>query len=173
VPVGDKVADALIEKLAPKVRQLKIGPGSEPGVEMGPSLFPYRLKQHGPYHTPLLSEVARKAQARLDRLDWRAPRTALVDGRGARWSPWSTDPAALRDYTLGAQVVTPYDFTASVATALREHAPDLVALTGPGNTLGGICGQVAVQQRWRGVRSRDDFERLQESDRPLVWSMRR
>ena len=36
VPVGQKVADALIEKLAPKVRQLKIGPGSEPGAEMGP-----------------------------------------------------------------------------------------------------------------------------------------
>jgi malonate-semialdehyde dehydrogenase (acetylating)/methylmalonate-semialdehyde dehydrogenase len=36
VPVGEKTADALIERLAPKVRQLKIGPGSEPGVEMGP-----------------------------------------------------------------------------------------------------------------------------------------
>jgi malonate-semialdehyde dehydrogenase (acetylating)/methylmalonate-semialdehyde dehydrogenase len=36
VPVGDKVADALIERLAPRVRQLKIGPGTEPGVEMGP-----------------------------------------------------------------------------------------------------------------------------------------
>ena len=36
VPVGDATADALIEKLAPKVRQLKIGPGTEAGVEMGP-----------------------------------------------------------------------------------------------------------------------------------------
>jgi malonate-semialdehyde dehydrogenase (acetylating)/methylmalonate-semialdehyde dehydrogenase len=36
VPVGEKTADALIEKLAPRVRQLKIGPGTEPGVEMGP-----------------------------------------------------------------------------------------------------------------------------------------
>jgi malonate-semialdehyde dehydrogenase (acetylating)/methylmalonate-semialdehyde dehydrogenase len=36
VPVGDKVADALVERLAPRVRQLKIGPGTEPGVEMGP-----------------------------------------------------------------------------------------------------------------------------------------
>jgi malonate-semialdehyde dehydrogenase (acetylating)/methylmalonate-semialdehyde dehydrogenase len=36
VPVGEKTADALIERLAPKVRQLKIGPGAEPGVEMGP-----------------------------------------------------------------------------------------------------------------------------------------
>lgn len=36
VPVGDKTADALLEKLVPRVRQLKIGPGTEPGVEMGP-----------------------------------------------------------------------------------------------------------------------------------------
>ncbi|HEX2529502.1 MAG TPA: CoA-acylating methylmalonate-semialdehyde dehydrogenase [Geminicoccus sp.] len=36
VPVGDKTADILIEKLAPKVRQLEIGPGSQPGAEMGP-----------------------------------------------------------------------------------------------------------------------------------------
>ena len=36
VPVGEKTADALIERLAPRVRQLKIGPGTEPGVEMGP-----------------------------------------------------------------------------------------------------------------------------------------
>ncbi|MEO1089399.1 MAG: CoA-acylating methylmalonate-semialdehyde dehydrogenase [Pseudomonadota bacterium] len=36
VAVGDQVGDALIERLAPKVRQLRIGPGTEPEVEMGP-----------------------------------------------------------------------------------------------------------------------------------------
>ena len=36
VPVGEATADTLIEKLAPRVRQLKIGPGTEPGAEMGP-----------------------------------------------------------------------------------------------------------------------------------------
>ena len=36
VPVGERTADALVERLAPRVRQLKIGPGMEPGVEMGP-----------------------------------------------------------------------------------------------------------------------------------------
>ncbi|WP_159713215.1 CoA-acylating methylmalonate-semialdehyde dehydrogenase [Geminicoccus flavidas] len=36
VPVGEKTADVLIEKLAPKVRQLDIGPGTQPGAEMGP-----------------------------------------------------------------------------------------------------------------------------------------
>lgn len=36
VPVGEKTADAFMERLVPRVRQLKIGPGTEPGVEMGP-----------------------------------------------------------------------------------------------------------------------------------------
>ncbi|MBS0256081.1 MAG: aldehyde dehydrogenase family protein, partial [Proteobacteria bacterium] len=36
VPVGEATADALIEKLAPRVRTLKIGPGTDPEAEMGP-----------------------------------------------------------------------------------------------------------------------------------------
>jgi malonate-semialdehyde dehydrogenase (acetylating)/methylmalonate-semialdehyde dehydrogenase len=36
VPVGDKVADALIERLGPKIRALKIGPGTDREAEMGP-----------------------------------------------------------------------------------------------------------------------------------------
>ena len=36
VPVGAKTADALVERLLPKVRTLKIGPGTDPEAEMGP-----------------------------------------------------------------------------------------------------------------------------------------
>ena len=36
VPVGQDTADALVERLAPKVRMLKIGPGTDPETEMGP-----------------------------------------------------------------------------------------------------------------------------------------
>ncbi len=36
VPVTDQVADALIEKLMPKIQALKIGPASDPASEMGP-----------------------------------------------------------------------------------------------------------------------------------------
>ncbi len=36
VAVGDKVADDLIGRLMPRVRALKVGPGSDPEVEMGP-----------------------------------------------------------------------------------------------------------------------------------------
>jgi malonate-semialdehyde dehydrogenase (acetylating)/methylmalonate-semialdehyde dehydrogenase len=42
VPVGEKTADALIAKLAPKVRALKVGSGTDPEAEMGPLI----TKQH-------------------------------------------------------------------------------------------------------------------------------
>jgi malonyl CoA-acyl carrier protein transacylase len=154
----EKGVTALLERLPP--------------VEMGPQLYPYQLKMHGPYHTPLVEGVSRKAQA-LARLGWGVPRVTLVDGRGARFTPWSTDPAELAAYTLGAQLVTPFGFTTSVRVALREHAPDVLALPGPGNTLGGVCGQAIVAEGFRGIRSREEFERAQAGSDPVVWSMRR
>ena len=42
VPVGDKTADALIERLVPRVRALKVGPATAPESEMGPLV----TKQH-------------------------------------------------------------------------------------------------------------------------------
>ena len=36
VAVGDEVADELVRRLTPRIRELKIGPGMKPGVEMGP-----------------------------------------------------------------------------------------------------------------------------------------
>lgn len=144
-----------------------------PPVRIGERMFPLRLAQHGPYHTPLVEHVASAARTALDDLDWRAPAITLVDGRGARWTPWSTDPAHLRDYTLGEQLTTAFDFATCVNVVLREHAPDLLVLPGPGNSLGGVCGQLVVAEGYRGIRSRADFEAAQSTDRPVVLSMRR
>ena len=36
VPVGEKTADALMERLVPRVKDLRVGSGMEPGMEMGP-----------------------------------------------------------------------------------------------------------------------------------------
>ena len=131
--------------------------------------FPFRLKGHGPYHTPLLREVAAKAERELMRLEFRAPRVTLIDGRGAQFSPWSTSPAALAAYTLGEQITTPYGFTTSVRVALREYAPERLALPGPENTLGAVCGQIVIAERWRGIDRRAALD-----DHPqLVWSLRR
>ncbi len=144
-----------------------------PQVQIGKQTYPLRLAQHGPYHTPLVREVSLRARERLVDLAFQRPRAALVDGRGVRFSPFSADPATLRDYTLGAQVDTPYDFTASVRVILHEVAPDLLVLPGPGNTLGGVCGQILCGLGWRGLRSRSDFEAAQAGERPIVHSLRR
>jgi acyl transferase domain-containing protein len=146
---------------------------SLPTAKVGERVYPLRLALHGPYHTPLVAHVAAAARERLADLDWRMPSLTLIDGRGARWSPWSTDPDALRDYTLGEQVTTPYRFAASIRVALREHAPDVLVLPGPGNSLGGVCGQLIVAEGYRGIDSREAFEAAQRSDAPLVLSMRR
>ncbi|HLE58363.1 MAG TPA: ACP S-malonyltransferase [Candidatus Limnocylindria bacterium] len=144
-----------------------------PPVKLGERLYPLRLAGHGPYHTPLLAGVADAARTSLADLAWTRPSVTLVDGRGARWTPWSTDPAALREYTLGDQVVTPYRFATSVRVALREIAPDLLVLPGPGNSLGGVCGQLMVAEGYRGIRTRADFEAAQRSERPVLLSMGR
>ncbi len=144
-----------------------------PRVKVGANTYPFRLMQHGPYHTPLVQGVADRARAQLSRLDFRAPQLTLIDGRGVRHTPWSADPRDLMAYTLGDQITTPYDFALSVRVALREAAPDHLVAPGPGNTLGGVAGQILIAEGWRGIRERVDFDRVQQSEQPMLVSMRR
>jgi len=143
-----------------------------PPVKLGSTGYPFRLAQHGPYHTPLASSVAARAREQLARLEFRSPRIALIDGRGVRFSAGATSLATLREYTLGAQIDTPYDFAASVRVALREYAPARLVLPGPGNTLGGVCAQILISERWRGLTCKAEFETAQASE-PLLESLRR
>ena len=45
VPVTDAVADALVEKLTPKIKALKIGPAMDPASEMGPLITAQHLEK--------------------------------------------------------------------------------------------------------------------------------
>lgn len=144
-----------------------------PQVKLGKTTYPFRLALHGPYHTPLVHAARVRAEEQLAGLGFRRPRITLIDGKGRRFTPWSADVDALRAYTLGDQVDRPYDFTASVRVALREYAPERIVLTGPGNSLGGVVGQVLVAERWRGIDSRDAFLAVQEGDAPILESMDR
>ena len=91
------------------------------------------------WHIPLRAEAAAAAAAeRLADLTWSAPNVTLVDGRGVRFTPWSTDPAELADHTIREQPVTTYDFARSLRVALREYAPDVILLPGPGASLGEV-----------------------------------
>jgi malonate-semialdehyde dehydrogenase (acetylating)/methylmalonate-semialdehyde dehydrogenase len=49
VPVGEKTADALMAKLVPKVRALKVGPGTDPEAEMGPLVTSQHLAKVSGY----------------------------------------------------------------------------------------------------------------------------
>jgi acyl transferase domain-containing protein len=124
----------------------------------GAQTFPVRLPLHSAFHTELMRSTSERARAELADLDFHAPRVPLIDGRGVVYRPWSADPAALADYTLGHQVTDPYDFARGLRAALHHTAPDVIVLLGPGNSLGGPTAATLVHAGWRGVRSRSDLE---------------
>jgi hypothetical protein len=78
----------------------------------------------------------------------------------------------LRD-AITEQPVSTYDFATSLRVALREYAPDVVLLPGPGASIGAACAQVVVTEGYRGLRSRGEFERAQAGPTPILLSMRR
>lgn len=132
--------------------------------------FPMRLPHHAAFHTHLQEPVAEQGRAALPLSLFSQPKLPLIDGRGAIWWPGATDPAALRDYTLGAQVCETYDFTRAIQIAAREFAPDMFIVTGPGNTLGGAVAQSLVACGWSGMDSKAAFQTRQE-EAPLLISM--
>lgn len=132
--------------------------------------FPMRLSNHAAFHSALQAPVAEEGRRRLSPAMFSQPRIPLIDGRGHVWWPGATDTQALWDYTLGHQVVETYDFTRAIAVAAREFAPDLFIITGPGTTLGGAVAQSLILADWRGLRSKADFQNLQQTA-PLLVSM--
>ena len=113
-----------------------------PKVTLGKREFPFRLPFHGPFHTPLLAPVAEAAAKALDDLALERPRVPLVDGRGFVWSPLASDLGALKDYTIGAQVTTTFDFSTMCRVVLSDFAPDENVLLAPGSSLRAPLGHV-------------------------------
>lgn len=134
--------------------------------------YPMRLPNHAAFHTSLQAPVAALGQARLGPDLFGTPDIAMVDGRGAVWSPKSCTADALRAYTLGHQVVEPYDFTTAIQVAAKSFAPDVFIVTGPGTTLGGAVAQSLIDIGWAGITDKDAFQRRQAED-PILISMGR
>lgn len=141
-----------------------------PPVERGSRTFPLQLPLHSAFHTSLMQATSERAFEELGDLPFQAPRVPLIDGRGQVFRPRWSDPVALRDYTLGHQVVRPFDFTRAIETALAYCAPDVVIALGPGNGLGGPLARTLVHSHWRGVLDRNAFENAQASEHPLLLS---
>lgn len=144
-----------------------------PPIQLGSRRFPFRPAMQEAWHTPLRAAAAARAAKRLGSLSWSAPDVTLIDGRGVRFTPWSTDPGELARQTLTEQPSATYDFARSLRVALREYAPDVVLLPGPGASLGEICAQILVAEGYRGIRSRADLEAAQSEGAPILLSMRR
>ena len=68
VPIGEETADALVKRLAPRVRALKVGPASDRDAEMGPLI----TRQH---RDKVSSMIDRGADEGAD---------VVVDGRGLK-----------------------------------------------------------------------------------------
>jgi [acyl-carrier-protein] S-malonyltransferase len=144
-----------------------------PAVQVGARRFPLRPAMHEAWHTPLRADAVRAIVHLVDGLAWTAPNVTLIDGRGARFSPYSTDPGELARQTVLEQPTTTYDFATSLRVTLREYAPDVVLLPGPGASLGEVCAQIIVAEGYRGIRSRADLETVQSGASPILLSMRR
>ena len=144
-----------------------------PPVAVSERSYPLRLPGGDGWHTPLRRDAPDRAAAAIGELAWDRPNVTLVDDRGVRFSPWSTDPADLAAHSVRGQAGATYDFAASLRVALREYAPDVVLLPGPGGSLGAACAQVIVAEGYRGIRSRAEFEEAQAGGAPILLSMRR
>jgi len=143
-----------------------------PAIERGGMRYPVQLPLHSAFHTPLMGPTAERARRDLADLALRSPSITLIGGDGTVHRPWAS-PAALRDYTLGPQLVEPFDFERAIATAVGELGPDVVVLPGPGDSLGSAVAQVLIAERWRGLSDRAGFLAMQAGERPIALAMQR
>lgn len=134
--------------------------------------YPFQLINHAAFHTPMLRETSERAFSLLPESLFSRPKIPMIDGRGYIWQPYSTSVEDLYHYTLGHQVVEPYDFTRSITVALKEFAPSHLILLGPGSSLGGSIGQILIENDWLGLKSKQDFVGLQERQ-PFLLAMGR
>lgn len=137
-----------------------------------PGRDPLRLAGHGPFHTSLMVGSSDKAKAELPPSLFGRPALPMIDGRGHIWRRFSSDPAAMWDYSFGHQILAPYDFALSIQVAIKEFAPDVIILPGPGDTLGGAIAQSLIGIGWQGLAGKADFMARQASD-PILLSMGR
>jgi hypothetical protein len=57
-----------------------------------------------------------------------------------------------------------------VEVVLKEFAPDVLIIPGPGSTLGAPVAQELIKQDWLGIGSKSDFIARQSED-PFVLAM--
>ncbi|MCH8501090.1 MAG: malonyl CoA-ACP transacylase [Aliidiomarina sp.] len=119
--------------------------------------YPLVLPGHSAFHTSLMADASKKALEVFAKDFFSAPKVPMIDGRGVIWQPLGTDVEALRQYTLVHQVCETYDFSQAILTGVKELAPDVIILTGPGATMGGAVAQALIAEGWHEMHSKADF----------------
>ena len=130
--------------------------------------FPLRLPNHAAFHSKLQIPVAARGRKELLESLFLQPQLPLVDGRGAIWNPHACNLSKLYDYTLGHQVIEPYDFSKAIRTAALEFMPDMFIILGPGTTLWGATAQSLLLANWRGITKKSEFKALQNLQPDLI-----
>ena len=133
--------------------------------------FPLQLAGHSAFHSPLMQQASDQALARFAADCFQQPKLPLIDGQGHIWPNLPVNPELLRYYTLQSQVSSDYDFKTAVQVAVREFAPDVLLLLGPGSALGGAVAQSLIEINWHGLRSKADFSALQASESPFLLQL--
>ncbi|MDA9436986.1 CoA-acylating methylmalonate-semialdehyde dehydrogenase [Bradyrhizobium sp. CCBAU 51627] len=99
VPIGETTAQRLVQKLAPKVRALNIGPGTDPDAEMGPLVTKQHLEKVRGY---IDAGVAEGAELVVDGRDFK--RQGYEDGYfigGTLFDRVTTDMKIYREEIFG------------------------------------------------------------------------
>lgn len=143
-----------------------------PPVEMSGRTFPFQLPLHSAFHTPLMNGTHRQALRDLGDLSFGTPEIPLIDGSGHIWHPNACSAQEIMDYTLGKQVTEHYDFRSSIRACLRNFAPEVIILLGPGSNLGSSIAQVMIEEEWNKLLSKSDFLALQK-EKPFILAMAR
>jgi len=134
--------------------------------------YPFILVNHAAFHTPLMRPISQRAFDQLGLDLFESPKLPLVDGRGGIWQPRATSIEHLREYTLGHQVTETYDFSKAVTVTMKEFAPDVLIILGPGASSGGAVAQVLIDGGWFGLTSKSSFLERQQIN-PVIYSMGR
>jgi len=132
--------------------------------------YPMRLVNHGAFHTPMLNELSQQAMAQLPATLFNKPKVPLIDGNGNIWSPFSTDINALHQYTLAEQVLSPYYFNRAIDVAIKEFAPEVFIVLGPGNSLSSSIAHQLIERQWQGLTSKAQFIQRQKNN-PIIIAM--
>jgi [acyl-carrier-protein] S-malonyltransferase len=138
--------------------------GSIPAIERAEELARsrkcrvVRLKVAGAFHSPLMRPALDRVRAAVARLQFRAPRFAVIPNASGRPT---AQPSALRDL-LSRHLVSPVRWERSMRAAAAELGVDRFVEAGPGDVLSKLAKRCVPEARATSVGTPDEARALAE-----------